>query len=438
MTAKYRFLSPLMILGLVLAACTAATPSPGGGGSQAPGASQDEGDISGQEVTVIGTWTDAEQESFLAMVAPWEEETGATVKYQGTRAINDILAAGIPTGVLPDLAGLPGPGQMAEYAAAGALQPLDDVLDVATYTDETSSALVELGQVEGQTYGVFIKASVKGLIWYNPTHHDYADSPPATWDDLLSEGEANLGDAEALWCLGIESGDASGWPATDWIEEILLHQSGPDVYNQWWNGELPWTDDAVRSAFDTYVDVVENSYGGGTNAVATKFDLAGDPLFADPPGCEFFHQASFITGLGAFVDHEAGVDYNAFPFPSINDEFSTAVEGAGDLFGMFHDTPAAKSLMRYLVTAEAQDIWVARGGALSANKNATSYPDDISTLMGGMITNATALVFDASDQMPTAMNAAFWQHMVSLTAGAETVDEALTALQTVAEDAYSE
>jgi alpha-glucoside transport system substrate-binding protein len=427
-----------VVVGLLLAACTAASPSPGGGASPGDGASPGEEDLSGAEVTVIGTWTDAEQEAFLAMVAPWEEETGATVKYQGTRAINDILAAGIPTGVLPDLAGLPGPGQMAEYAAAGALQPLDDVLDVATYTEETSSGLVTLGQVEGTTYGVFIKASVKGLIWYNPALHDYAGSEPATWDDLLSEGEANQGNAEALWCLGIESGDASGWPATDWIEQILLHQAGPDVYNQWWAGELPWTDPAIQAAFETYVDVVENSFGGGTNAVATKFDLAGDPLFADPPGCAFFHQASFITGLGAFVDKEAGTDYNAFPFPSINDEFATAVEGAGDLFGMFHDTPAAKSLMRYLVTAEAQDIWVALGGALSANKNATSYPDDISTTMGGMITNATALVFDASDQMPTAMNAAFWQHMVSLTAGAETVEEALAALQTVAEDAYSE
>jgi alpha-glucoside transport system substrate-binding protein len=292
--------------------------------------------------------------------------------------------------------------------------------------------------VDGTTYGVFIKASVKGLIWYNPTLHDYAGSEPATWDDLLSEGEANQGNAEALWCLGIESGDASGWPATDWVEQILLHQAGPDVYNQWWAGEIPWTDPAIQEAFETYMDVVENSYGGGTNAVATKFDLAGDPLFADPPGCAFFHQASFITGLGAFEAKEAGTDYNAFPFPSINDEFATAVEGAGDLFGMFHDTPAAKSLMRYLVTAEAQDIWVALGGALSANKNATSYPDDISATMGGMITNATALVFDASDQMPTAMNAAFWQHMVSLTAGQETVEEALAALQTVAEDAYSE
>jgi alpha-glucoside transport system substrate-binding protein len=430
----------LVILGLLLAACTAATPSPGGGGgSQAPGASQGEEDLSGAEVTVIGTWTDTEEQAFLAMVAPWEEQTGATVKYQGTRAINDILAAGIPTGVLPDLAGLPGPGQMAEYATAGALKPLDDVLDVATYVEETSPALVALGQVEGTTYGVFIKAAVKGLIWFNPTLHDYTDSPPATWDDLKSEGEANQGNAEALWCLGIESGDASGWPATDWIEDILLHQAGPDVYNQWWAGEIPWTDPAIQTAFETYKnDVVDNSYGGGTNAVATKFDLAGDPLFADPPGCEFFHQASFITGLGAFKDKTAGTDYNAFPFPAINDEFANAVEGAGDLFGMFHDTPAAKSLMRYLVTAEAQDIWVKAGGALSANKNATSYPDDISALMGGMVTGAEQFVFDASDQMPTAMNAAFWQHMVSLTAGQETVEEALAALQTVAEDAYSE
>jgi len=425
-----------VILGLLLAACGASSPSPGGSGG--PGASGGEGDLTGAEVTVIGTWTDAEQESFLAMVAPWETQTGATVKYQGTRAINDILAAGIPTGVLPDLAGLPGPGQMAEYAAAGALKPLDDVLDVATYSDETSPALVALGQVDGTTYGVFIKASVKGLIWYSPTLHDYAGSEPATWDDLISQGQANQGNAAALWCLGIESGDASGWPATDWVEEILLHQAGPDVYNSWWAGETKWTDPAIKSAFETYKDVVDNSYGGGTNAVATKFDLAGDPLFASPPGCEFFHQASFITGLGAFKGKTAGTDYNAFPFPAINDEFATAVEGAGDLFGMFHDTPAAKSLMKYLVTAEAQDIWVARGGALSANKNATSYPDDISKTMGGMITNATALVFDASDQMPTAMNAAFWQHMVSLTAGKETIDEALAALDKVAADAYSQ
>jgi alpha-glucoside transport system substrate-binding protein len=419
MARRFRWFLPLVVITLVMAACGTTTSS---------------GDA--KTVTIIGTWTDAEQEAFLAMVKPWEDETGNKVKYQGTRSINDILAAGIPTGVLPDLAGLPGPGQMAEYAAAGALQPLDDVLDVATYTSETSPALVDLGKVEGKTYGVFIKAALKGLMYYNPTLHDYSESPPATWDDLISQGEANQGDAEALWCVGIESGDASGWPATDWIENILLRQSGPDVYNDWWAGKVPWTDPKIKDAFDLYMDVVENTYGGGTNAVATKFELAGDPLFKSPPGCEFFEQANFMSGLGKFADLEAGTDFNAFPFPAINPDFTKAVEGAGDLFGMFHATDAAKSLMKYLVTAKAQDIWVAAGGALSANKNATSYPDDFSKNAGAAVANAEQFVFDASDLMPSAMNAAFWSHLVSLTSGSETVDEALEALQTVADDAY--
>jgi len=432
MRSRWRFITPVVALGLVLAACS------GGNNASAPAGSGG-GSLSGATVTVIGTWTDVEQKNFLAMVKPWEDQTGATVKYQGTRSINDILAAGIPTGVLPDLAGLPGPGQMAEYVQAGALKPLDDVLDVNTYTSETAPGQVKLGQVDGKTYGVFIKASIKGLIWFNPKLHDYSSSPPATWDDLKTQAKANQGNAKAIWCLGISSGDASGWPATDWIESILLRQAGPDVYNSWWQGKTKWTDPAIKQAFDTYMnDVVANTFGGGTNAVATKFDLAGDPLFATPPGCEFPHQASFITGLGKFPKEKTGVDYNFFPFPSINDQFKGAVEGAGDLFGMFHDTPAAKSLMKYLVTAPAQDVWVKAGGALSANKNATDYPDDISKRSADILSKATAFVFDASDNMPTAMNAAFWTHMVSLTGGKETVDQALAALQKVAGDAYSQ
>jgi alpha-glucoside transport system substrate-binding protein len=427
----------LMALGLVLAACTTASPSPSTGPSGSAAPSGAAADLHGATVTVIGTWTDAEEAAFRSMVKPWETSTGATVKYQGTRAINDILAAGIPTGVLPDLAGLPGPAQMQEYVTAGALKPLDGVLDVATYTSETAAGLTDLGKVSGKTYGVFIKGAVKGLIWYSPKLHDYSAAAPTTWADLMTQAKANQGNAKALWCLGIESGAASGWPATDWIENILVRQAGPKVYNDWWAGKVKWTDPAIKAAFTTFMnDVVANTFGGGTNAVATNFANGGDPLFASPPGCAVFQQASFITGLGGFKAKTAGTDYNAFPFPAFDPQYATAVEGAGDLFGMFHDTAAAKSLIAYLVTAPAQDIWVKIGGALSANKNATDYPDAISKTMGGMLANAGTLVFDASDQMPTAMNAAFWSHMVSLTSGKETIDAALAALQKVADDAY--
>jgi alpha-glucoside transport system substrate-binding protein len=398
----------------------------------------DSTDLNGAEVTVIGTWGGDEQAAFLEMVKPWEQQTGAKVKYTGTRDINTVLTTGVASGVLPDLAGLPGPGQMAEYAQAGALKPLNDVLDLATYEADTAPALVELSKVEGQVHGVFIKAAIKGLIWYSPKLHDYSASPPATWQDLLSQATANQGSAQATWCIGIESGAASGWPATDWIEDLVLRSAGPDVYQQWYQGKVKWSDPAIRGAFEMYVnDVVSKSYGGRQTVVATNFEVAGDPLFAQPPGCVFHHQASFITGLGKFKDVQAGTDYNFFPFPDINSQHAGAVEGAGDLFGMFNDTPAAKSLMRYLVTAQAQDVWVKIGGALSANKNATSYPDDISKRSAEILTNAKIFVFDASDLMPTAMNDAFWRGMVALTNGSKPLDQVLSELDAAQADAYT-
>jgi alpha-glucoside transport system substrate-binding protein len=405
---------------LVVAACASPSGSGGTGGS----------------VTVIGTWGGDEEAAFKQMVAPWEQKTGNTVKYTGTRDLNAVLTTGVASGVLPDLAGLPGPGQMADFAAAGALKPLDAVLDVNKYKADTAPALVELGTIDGKIMGVFIKAAVKGLIWYNPNLHNYGDAPPATWDDLQSQAEANQGDAAAIWCVGVESGAASGWPGTDWIEDIVLRQAGPDKYDQWWQGTLKWTSPEIKSAFETFGEVIENADGGANTVLTTNFEVGGDGLFSDPPGCVFHHQASFITGLGAFKDAAAGTDYDFFPFPDIDPANTGAVEGAGDLFGMFHDNEAAKSLMAYLVTPEAQDIWVKIGGALSANKNATSYPDDIAKRSAELLTNAKVFAFDASDLMPTAMNQAFWTAILDYIQDPSKLDSILTNLDEVQADAY--
>src|SRR6266536_2724834 len=179
MKSWLRGVVPLAVVVLAASACSKSeTPS-------------NDNDLKGKTVSVIGTWGGDEQGAFLKMVAPWEQQTGAKVKYTGTRDINTVLTTGVASGVLPDLAGLPGPGQMAEFVKANALKPLDSVLDVATYKSETAPALVQLGTVDGKLSGVFIKAAVKGLIWYKPTVHDYSSAPPKTWDDLKSQATAN-------------------------------------------------------------------------------------------------------------------------------------------------------------------------------------------------------------------------------------------------------
>jgi alpha-glucoside transport system substrate-binding protein len=406
---------------LLAAACNGGTASSSGGTT----------------VTVIGTWSGSEQTAFLAMVKPWEDQTGNKVAYTGTRDIDAVLTTGVAAGTLPDLAGLPGPGQMAQYAKAGALQDLSTVLDVTTYKAETAAPLVSLGTVNNTLVGVFIKTSIKGLIWYDPKVNDFSASPPATWDALQSAITANASKAASPWCLGIESGAASGWPGTDWIEDLVLREAGPDVYNNWWQGKVKWTDPAIMKAFQDFGQVVATSYGGANTIATTNFANAGDPLFKTPAGCLFLHQASFITGLGAFKTAKSGTDYNFFPFPDINTQFTGAVEGAGDLFGMFHNTPAAASLMKYLVTAPAQDVWVKIGGAISANKNATDYPDDISKRSAALLAGAKIFVFDASDLMPAAMNQAFEDAVVKYVKSPDQLSTILTALDATQKDAYA-
>jgi alpha-glucoside transport system substrate-binding protein len=356
------------------------------------------------------------------------------VNYTGTRDLNTVLTTGVASGVLPDLAGLPGPGQMTQWADS--LVDLNTVLDVPTYTSETAPALVTLGTVNSKLVGVFIKTAVKGLVWYDPKTLTDLATPPATWDALQTYITANKSKATAPWCLGVESGAASGWPGTDWIEDLVLRQAGPDVYQQWYQGKVKWTDPAIKTAWSTFGEVVASSVGGSATVNATNFANAGDPLFKTPPGCLFLHQASFITGLGGFKTATSGTDYNFFQFPDINPQYTGAIEGAGDLFGMFHDTPASRSLMAYLVTAPAQDIWVKIGGALSANKNATDYPDDISKRSAALLTSAKIFAFDASDLMPSAMNDAFWKGIVAYIKDPSQLDSILANLDTVQTDAY--
>jgi alpha-glucoside transport system substrate-binding protein len=427
----------LVVVALATAACTGGTspapsgvaPAPSDGSappvSVAPGGSG--------EVSVIGTWGGAEQESFLAMVKPWEDDTGNTVKYTGTRDLNAVLTTGVASGILPDLAGLPGPGQMVEYARAGALKPLDDVLDIATYTSETAPAFVELGTVDGAIHGVFIKSALKGLVWYNPAN--FSGDAPTTWEAVMG---TDKGSAQNLWCVGLESGAASGWPGSDWIEDFLLRQAGPDVYDAWVAGTHKWTSPEVRQAFEGFGAVVADTYGGANTINSTNFGAAGNPLFTDPPGCLFHHQASFITDFFKEQGGAADGDFDFFPMPDINTQYAGAFTGAGDLFGMFNDTPEARSLLAYLVTAEAQQIWVDRGGALSGNTSVATYPDEVSQRSAEILGKAQIFRFDGGDLMPNQMQTAFFRAMVDFAQNPGNLDTILADLDSVQESAYAQ
>jgi alpha-glucoside transport system substrate-binding protein len=426
-----RFLALVAIAALLVVGCTPGGQGGGGGGG-------------GKTVTVLGTWGGSEQDSFLAMVKPWEDKTGNKVQYEGTRDLNAVLSTRVSGGNPPDLAGLPGPGQMAEFAKAGKLIDLTNVLDKSQMSSQYADDWLKLGQANGKQVGIFIKAAVKGLVWYNPKNFQAKNySVPKSWDDLqtLSKNISSAGTTP--WCIGLESGAASGWPATDWLEDIVLRQAGPQKYDQWYQGTLKWTSPEVKTAFQTWGAIVNDpkmTYGGKASVLSTNFGDAGNPMFTSPPGCYMHHQGSFITDffVKAKPDLKPVTDFTFFPFPDINTQYTGAVEAAGDLFGMFKDTPEARDLIKYLTTSEAQQIWVKRGGALSPNKQVpeSAYPDELAKRSGQILTSAKIVRFDASDLMPDAMNTAFWKATLDYVNNPGNLDSILANLDKVQADSY--
>jgi alpha-glucoside transport system substrate-binding protein len=375
-------------------------------------------------VTVLGTWTGAEQESFERVLAAFERETGIDVQYTGTPDAANVLRSDIKNGHPPDLAAMSTPYELNQYAAKGKLVGLTEVLDVPRIEADYGEQWLRLMRANTNSYhAVIVKAAPKSLIWYNPKSFKASGyGIPATWAQLMTLGNQATAAGGSLWCLGVESTPASGWPGTDWIEDILLHQSGPAVYQQWADGTLPWTSPQVTQAWQAWGQIVatpKTVYGGGHGALLTNFGDAGRPMLANPPGCLLDHEGSFITGFYAkyAAAPQPGTDFAFFGFPAITPEYAHAQEVSADLLGMFRDTPQARQLVRFLTTSQAQSIWPAQvgSGAFSVDRTvpASVYGDNpVWTALAGVLTDKgsdTTFSFDASDQMPAAMQAAFYQ-----------------------------
>jgi len=399
-----------------------------------------------KKVSVLGVWGGAEKDAFMKMVEPFEAATGIRVDFTGTRDLAAILTTRVAAGNPPDVSALPNPGQLEQFAKVGALVDLATFMDMSKVRSDYAKTWLDLASYKGKLYGFFISADLKSLVWYSPKAFASAGyKVPGTWDELLALSDKIVADGKAPWAIGLESGAASGWPGTDWIEDIMLRSTSPEVYDEWVGHQIPWTDPKVKRAFQLFGRIARNEkylYGGTTGALTANFGDAPNALFTTPPNAYMHRQATFIKSfiLKANPDLVAGVDFNFFPFPPIDAEYGTPALGAADLFSMFNDTPEARALMKYLITPGAQEIWVAALGKLSANGrvNPNAYPDELTRKAAEILVGAKTFRFDGSDLMPAAVGAGtFWSGILDYVGG-ENLDTVLEAIETSAVDAYKE
>ncbi len=395
-------------------------------------------------VTMMGVWGGQELEAFKKVMVAFTTKTGINVQFEGTRDLPTLLQTRLAAGNPPDVAAIPGPGAMKEYADQGALVDLNTVLDLDTLKADVNKSWIELGTYRDGLYALMFSADIKSLVWYRPDQFAAKGyEVPTTWAEMEELMDKMVANGDTPWAIGLESGAASGWPATDWIEDIMLRTAGPDVYDQWVDHEIPWTDPRIKEAFEVFGKIVTNSdyvYGGPVTVLSTNFGDSVAELFTDPPRAMMHRQASFITSFiqDANPNVKIGEDVDFFAFPMIKPEHGNPMLGGGDMVAQFTTTPEATAFMNFLASAEAQEIWVSELGKLGTNNkiNPAVYPDDLTREMARVLNEADVFRFDGSDSMPAAVGSgAFWEGTL-MYVGGEGLDDVLEFIDAAAVDSY--
>jgi ABC-type glycerol-3-phosphate transport system substrate-binding protein len=365
-------------------------------------------------VSVMAVWTGPEQASFQAVLDGFKEQNpDVTVKY--TSAGDQLptqLSTAVEGGNPPDIAVLPQPGLMTDFANKDALKPLDFAKD--DIQTNLGDSAVELGSVDGTLYGFLFKAANKSTVWYNvAAFEDAGVEPPEDWDGFLEA--AKTINASGLPAYSI--GGADGWTLTDLFENIYLRSAGAEKYDQLSKHEIPWTDQSVKDALTEMGKILgdtQNIAGGTSGALQTDFPTSVSNVFAADAKAAQVMEGDFVPGV---VEHglEPETDYNVFPFPAIGDSANYVV-GGGDTVVMFKDSPAAQALITYLASPEAAEIWAKRGGFASLNKDvdASVYPDPVTQTTAGALSDAEVFRFDLSDLQPAEFGGTVGQGLFKL------------------------
>ncbi len=393
--------------------------------------------LNGEQVTVFGPWLGPDQELVENVLAYFGEATGADVRYVGSDSFEQQILVDAEAGSAPNVAVFPQPGLVADMAGRGLIAPLG--ADMAAWVNDNyaaGSSWVDLSTFAGpdgkdDLYGMFYKVDVKSLVWYSPENfEDFGYDVPSSMEDLKALTEQMAADGNTPWCIGLGSGGATGWPATDWVEDMMLRTQEPAVYDQWVSNEIPFTDERVTGAIEEFGYFARNDahVAGGAGAVAsTDFRDSPKGLFASPPQCMMHRQASFIP---AFFPEgtEVGLDADFFYFPSYEEKgLGNPVLGAGTVWSITADSPGARGLMEFLKAPISHEIWMAQQGFLTPHKgvNTDLYASATLKKMGEILLNADTFRFDASDLMPGGVGAgSFWTGMVDYAGGKSAADVA--------------
>ncbi|HWL44050.1 MAG TPA: ABC transporter substrate-binding protein [Ilumatobacter sp.] len=447
----------LVGLSLVAAACGGDDDDPAGGDTTQAPAPTDGGDpgtteapptdggddgfdtdeFAGQEVVIMSTFDGEEGERYNRAWADFEAATGIEIIHENTNTLEDDVRIRAEGGDAPDLAILPQPGLLATLARSNLLTPLTSLHQGVL--DNNVAGFDEYGTVDGTFYAPPFGAGIKSIVWYNTAAWaDAGYEVPETWGEWIALADKMVADGNTPFCIGIESGGATGWPLTDWVEEVLLRTSPPEVYDQWVNHEIPFNDPAIVEALDTVGSILRNpDYVGDVQAIPSISHGDAGLGMVDGRCWMYQHPNWWGSNLPDGTTFGPDGEYNVFFEPMMDADDPRAVLGGGEFIAAFNDRPVVEFVAKYLTSADYANNRMAEGGSwISPNTQADpgNIPDTdpLTRQVAEFLVTADVFRFDGSDLMPSEIGAdAFWKQMVDWVVGDVTTEEALTNIENV-------
>jgi alpha-glucoside transport system substrate-binding protein len=376
-----------------------------------------------------------QSKGFTAAMKAFEQQSGITIKFtDASQSFDTLIRPRVQGNNPPDIALFPQPGLMLDFAKQGKLQDLSSMLDTNSLKSQLVPGVLDVGTLDGKVYGFPVNFNVKSLVWYPKKAFEAKGyKVPTTIAELEALTNQIKADGTTPWCVGIESAGATGWVATDWLEDFVLHYGGPQKYDQWVKHEIPFTDPVVvQSAqeFEKLALANGNVWGGRKSVVSTNFGVAMNPEFENPPKCFLHKQGNFITQKGFLkdsvrqnLDQEVGV----FQLPGTDASNKPLLVG-GDLAGAFSNDDDTKKALEFMASPQFKFANIATATWLSAFKgfDLANYPDATTKEVAKLAYGSTVSRFDGSDTMPGAVGAgSFWKDMTAWIGGQKSLDEAL-------------
>jgi alpha-glucoside transport system substrate-binding protein len=437
---RRQFLQRATAAGLSISGASALLAACGGGST-----SSNSTPAAVTSIDVLTVWSGNELANFQMQNAAFKAKTGITVNVESTRDLPTVLNTRVRANNPPDVTGSPGTSQFQTLATQGKIVALDSFMNMSQIQQNYAKTWIDYASYNGHLYAVLPKANSKGTIWYNPKQFQANGyTIPTDWNGLIALSDKIASSGKYPWSMGVASGAASGWPACDWIDQIYLSLNGPDLSDKWIAHKIPWTDPSVKNAFQMFGQIVKGNHyinGAPASILATAFQDASYLPYDSPPKAYMYYLGDFTAGFisAQFPSLQAGTDYNFFAFPTINPQYAGAVTGGADLLFAMKDNNGTRQYMEYLSTAEAQTIWVKQGGASSVNKavDLSVYPNDVQRNAAKQLTTATTFRASQDDQMPTAMESAFWKASLAYIANPGQLDSILQGLESTATQVYT-